>query len=123
MSARQLEDQLGLTYRTAKGRFWKRLAEESELSTAGQDDPSAEHRKQLYRVYQRGAEARHWTLQRGEVVNYQPELSAERIRQIFTDHGISPRCAPRRKAIEELTDTEFEVLLERCTRKTDQQAI
>jgi hypothetical protein len=39
------------------------------------------------------------------------------MRHVLTDHGISLRCAPRRKAIEELTDAEFETMLDGCTYK------
>src|SRR6202162_5379743 len=62
---------LSLMKTERQGRFWKRLAEDSELSTAGQEGLSTEHEEQLrlYRVFQHGAEARHWTLRRGDVVN------------------------------------------------------
>jgi hypothetical protein len=116
---------LSLVQAEREGRFWRRLAEDSQLIATGQEGQSTHHQEQarFSKVLQGVAEARHWLLREGRALPGEREFTADRIRQVLTDHGISPRFAPRRKAIEELTDAEFEALLEQCTRKTDQQAI
>jgi hypothetical protein len=112
-----------LLFRTQREvRFWKNIVALSQLAAeqAGRDTELQKHSPH-YEIFQWGAEARLQILGRGEAIQEERELSAERMHKALADHGISATGLPR-KPIEELTRSEFEALLERCGSKSDSDA-
>src|SRR5438067_3458440 len=98
-------------------RFWGTMVEVSQRN--GQEDRSADplqlRRDQLFQGF---AKHRVWTLRHGGIVDRERGITPEEMRKALMDHGINPVYAPPRKAIEELSDAEFEAMLERCVNKT-----
>ena len=116
---------LALLQAEREGRFWGKLAGDFQFGASVAEGQASERQSQLGfdRVLQWAAGARHSTLSRGGALDEQREFPAQRICTELRYHGIDPSCVPNGKALEELSDDEFEMILKHCTQQTEEQAI
>jgi hypothetical protein len=106
-----------------ESRFWGTMVDVSQRRAREGQSTDAGSRVQVYQALQGIAKSLHSTRRIGVILDREREFTAESMRKVLMVHGLSPSYAPPRKTIEELSEAEFEAMLERCANNTDQQAI